>query len=107
MRKLRRRANSKEKEIEPIVASNKQKFKIQAASLKDKTKANKMSKKIASLGFISQVIKVEIKGKGTLFRVIVSGFENKVKADEAAQKISQKTGTNCIIKSINRETKKN
>jgi cell division protein FtsN len=101
------KGESKEKEIESIISSNKQKFKIQAASLKDKTTANKMSKKIASLGFMSQVIKVDVKGKGTLYRVVVSGFDDKVKADEAAQKISLETGTNCIIKSINRETKKN
>ncbi len=105
--KTKEKGESKEKEIESIIASNKQKFKIQAASLKDKTTANKMSKKIASLGFMSQVIEVDLKGKGTLYRVIVSGFDNKAKADEAAQKISRETGTNCIIKSINRETKKN
>jgi hypothetical protein len=39
--------------------------------------------------------------------VVVSGFEDKVQADEAAQKIAKKTGTNCIIKSINSEAKKN
>jgi cell division protein FtsN len=105
--KTKEKGESKEKEIESIIASNKQKFKIQAASLKDKTTANKMSKKIASLGFMSQVIKVDVKGKGTLYRVVVSGFEDKVQADEAAQKISRKTGTDCIIKSINSETKKN
>ena len=105
--KTKEKGKSKEKEIESIIASNKQKFKIQAASLKDKTTANKMSKKIASLGFMSQVIKVDVKGKGTLYRVVVSGFEDKVQADEAAQKISRKTGTDCIIKSINSETKKN
>ena len=105
--KTKEKGESKEKEIESIIASNKQKFKIQAASLKDKTTANKMSKKISSLGFMSQVIKTDIKGKGTLYRVVVSDFDDKVKADEAAQKISRETGTNCIIKSINRETKKN
>jgi cell division protein FtsN len=97
----------KENEIEPNIASNKQKFKIQAASLRDKTTANKMSKKIASLGFMSQVIKADVKGKGTLYRVVVSGFEDKVQADEAAQKITKKTGTDCIIKSVNSEAKKN
>jgi cell division protein FtsN len=66
-----------------------------------------MNKKIASLGFMSQVIKVDVKGKGTLYRVVVSGFEDKVKADEAAQKITKKTGTNCLIKSVDSEAKKN
>ncbi|MCX5848935.1 MAG: SPOR domain-containing protein [Deltaproteobacteria bacterium] len=101
------KSESKGKGIAPSLDSGKQKFTIQAASLKDKSKANKMNKKIASLGFVSQVIKVDVKGKGALFRVVVSGFEDKVKADEAAQKISRKTGTNCIVKSVDGEAKKN
>ncbi|HBI47930.1 MAG TPA: hypothetical protein DDX93_04345 [Smithella sp.] len=105
--KTKGKGEPKAKEIAQSVAFKKQKFAIQAASLKDKTTANKMSKKIASLGFMSQVIKVDLKGKGVVFRVVVSGFEDKAQADEAAQKIAQKTGTNCIIKSINSETKKN
>jgi len=105
--KTKEKGELKVKEVVPSVASNKQKFIIQVASLKDKTEANKMNKKIASLGFLSQVIKVEIPGKGIFFRVIVSGFENKVKAQEAALKISQKTGTSCIIKCVDNETKKN
>ena len=105
--KTRENGEPKSKEIAPSVASKKQKFTIQAASLKDKTEANKMNKKIASLGFLSQVIKVEIPGKGIFFRVIVSGFENKVQAQEAALKISQKTGTSCIIKCVDNKAKKN
>lgn len=105
--KTKEKGGPKAKEMAPSVASNKQKFKIQAASLKDKTEANKMNKKIASLGFLSQVIKVEIPGKGIFFRVIVSGFENKVQAQEAALKISKKTGTSCIIKCVDNEAKKN
>jgi len=105
--KARESGEPKAKEIAPSLDSRKQKFKIQAASLKDKTTATKMNKKIASLGFMSQVIKVDVKGKGTLYRVVVSGFEDKVKADEAAQKITKKTGTNCLIKSVDSEAKKN
>jgi Sporulation related domain. len=52
------------------------------------------------------VIKVDVKGKGIFFRVVVPGFEDKVQAQEAAQKISQKTGLNCIIKSVDNEEKK-
>ena len=105
--KTKEKGEPKSKEVALSVASQKQKFTIQAASLKDKTKANKMNKKISSLGFISQVIKVDVKGKGVLFRVIVSGFEDKVQADEAAQKITKKTGTDCMIKSVDSEIKKN
>jgi len=105
--KTKEKGDIKAKEISPSTASNKQKFIIQVASLKDKTIANKMNKKISSLGFISQVIKVDVKGKGVFFRVIVSGFENKVQADEAGKKITKKTGTDCIIKSVDSELKKN
>lgn len=105
--KTMEKGDIKAKEIAPSVASNKKKFIIQVASLKDKSKANKINKKISSLGFISQVIKVDVKGKGILFRVVVSGFEDKVQADEAAQKITNKTGTNCLIKSVDSEAKKN
>jgi cell division protein FtsN len=105
--KTREKGEPKAKEVAPSVASNKQKFIIQVASLKDKTKANKTNKKIASLGFLSQVIKVNVEGKGILFRIVVSGFENKVQAQEAALKISQKIGTSCIIKCVDNEAKKN
>ncbi len=105
--KSKEKGELKESKNEPNIDSNKQKFKIQVASLKDKTTANKMSKKIASLGFTSQVIKTDAQGKGILYRVVVSGFEDKVQADEAAQKISRKTGTDCIIKSVDSEAKKN
>jgi cell division septation protein DedD len=105
--KTKEKGEPKAKEVAPSVASNTQKFIIQAASLKDKTEANKMNKKIASLGFLSQVIKVEIPGKGIFFRVIVFGFENKVQAQETALKISKKTGTSCIIKRVDNEAKKN
>ena len=97
----------KAKEIAPSVASNTKKFIIQAASLKDKTTANKISKKITSLGFISQVIKVDVKGKGIMFRVVVSGFEDMVQADKAAQEITKQTGTECINKSVDSKEKGN
>jgi len=104
--KIKEKVDLKAKEIAPSVASSKQKFIIQVASLKEKTKANKIIKKIDSLGFTSQIDKIESKGKGVLFRVIVSGFENKVQAQEAAQQISQKTGTSCIIRRVDNEVKK-
>jgi cell division protein FtsN len=97
----------KVKEAAADVASGKNQFIVQAASLKEKRKANQVSKKISSLGFKSEIIKTEIKGKGIMFRVTVSGFENKVQAQEAAQKISSKTGTNCIVKSIDSAAKNN
>jgi cell division septation protein DedD len=105
--KNKEKSEAKGKEVTPAIVSNKQKFMIQVVSLKEKNKANKIGKKIDSLGFTSQVVKIENKKKGILFRVFVPGFENKVQAQEAAQKISQKTGLNCIIKSVENEEKKN
>lgn len=96
------------KEIMPSSLAGKNKFVIQVASLKDKNKANTLVKKIDSLGFKSQVVKVEDREKGTLFRIIIPGFENKAQTQEAVQKISQKTAiSNCIIKSVDDEEKKN
>jgi cell division protein FtsN len=103
----REKGDIKAKEIAPSVASNKKKFIIQAASLKDKTTADKMSKKITSLGFISQVMKVDVKGKGVRFRVVVSGFDDMAQADGAAQEITKKTGTACMIKSVDSKENKN
>jgi cell division septation protein DedD len=98
--KSKEKGELKEKKITPLPVASKEKFIIQVASLKDKNKANKIVKKIDSLGFTSQVVKVETKKKGTFFRVIIPGFETKFQAQEAAQKISQKTTINCIIKSV-------
>jgi cell division protein FtsN len=96
----------KKKEEKPIVkektpssAPGKHKYIIQAASLKEKAKAYQLNKKIAELGFDAKIIPIDIKGKGTWYRVIISDFENKAKAQEAAAKISKKTGTSCIIRS--------
>jgi cell division septation protein DedD len=97
----------KVKEAAADTAAGKNQFIVQAASLKEKKKANQVSKKISALGFKSEIIKTEIKGKGIMFRVTAVGFENKVKAQEAAQKISSKTGTNCIVKSIDNAAKDN
>lgn len=87
-------------------ASVKNKFIVQVASLKEKKKAEQINKKVASLGFKSEVIKTDIKGKGMMYRVISSGFENKAKAQDAAQKISAKTKTDCIVKISDNTVKK-
>lgn len=78
--------------------STKDKYFIQVASLKDKSAAYEMNKKIDSLGFHGKVIKIEVKGKGILYRVVASDLHDKEKATEAAKNISAKTGTNCIVK---------
>jgi cell division protein FtsN len=89
------------------ITAGKNKFIVQVASLKEKKKADQINKKVTSLGFKSEIIKTDIKGKGIMFRVISTGFENKVKAQEAAEKISSKTKTDCIIKSADNTAKNN
>lgn len=95
------------KETPAPVPVTKQKFIIQAASLKEKAKAYQLNKKIAALGFEALIVPAEIKGKGTWYRVIISGFESKAQAQAAAAKISKKTGTNCIIRNVDSNAKKN
>ena len=97
----------KAKEAAPSIASHKQKFVIQAASLKEKAKASQMSKSIAALGFKSRVVEIDIKGKGIWFRVIVSGFDERAQAQAAADKIAKKIKTNCIIRYVDVEASKN
>ena len=95
------------KEVDAPVAASKQSFIIQAESLKDKAKATQIHKTVAKLGYPSKIVKVDIKGKGTWYRVIATGFETKAQAQAAADKITQKTKTNCIIRHVDADKKKN
>ncbi len=85
----------------------KYKFIIQVASLKEKSTAYKMNKEIASLGFHPKIIKTDIKGKGVLYRVVVSDINDREEAQKAANKISAKTKTKCMIKKTKIKTKEN
>jgi cell division septation protein DedD len=98
---------SKIKETQASAVTNGTKFSIQAASLKEKSKANQISKKITALGYTPRIVEAEVKGKGTWFRVIVAGFESRVHAKEAAENISKKTGTKCIVRQVNIASNKN
>ena len=93
------------KQSDAPVATSKQSFMIQAASLQDKARANQVSKNITALGYKSRVIKIDIKGKGSWFRVIVSGFDDRAQAQIAADKITQKIKTKCIIRKTDLEKK--
>ena len=93
------------KQGEASVAASKQSFIIQAASLKDKNRANQMSKNITALGYKSRISKIDIKGKGSWFRVIVSGFDERAQAQVAAGKITKKMKIACIIRQADDEKK--
>jgi len=87
-----------EKKASPDSSSLKHKYIVQAGSMKEKSKAEQMNKQITLIGFKSEIIKTRVEGKGIMYRVIASGFDDKVKAQEAAQKIEKKTGSNCMVK---------
>ncbi|KAF0157567.1 MAG: sporulation domain-containing protein [Syntrophaceae bacterium] len=89
---------SKIKEVPTAVQPAGSSFLVYVASLKDKAKANQINKTVATLGYSAKVVKVDIKGKGTWHRVIVTGFETKAQAQAAADRISKKVKTNCIIR---------
>ncbi len=73
-------------------------FLVHVASLKDKAKAAQIHKSVAALGYPSKNVKVDIKGKGTWYRIIVTGFETRAQAQAAADRISKKVKTHCIIR---------
>jgi cell division septation protein DedD len=59
-----------------------------------------MMEKLSPLGFTSRVVMKELPVKGTWFRVIVGGFENREKAKAAADQIAGKIrGVKCVIRS--------
>lgn len=102
-KKAEPKKKSEVKQSDAPIAASKQSFIIQAASLQDKAKANKVSKNITALGYKSRVVKIDIKGKGSWFRVIVSGFNERAQAQAAADKITKKMKTTCIIRQADDE----
>lgn len=96
--KPRQEANSRMKETHDPVNETGPSFVIHVASMKDKTKANQIQKTVAALGYPAKVTKADIKGKGTWYRVVATGFKSKALAQNAADKISKKVKTNCIIR---------
>lgn len=88
-------AKAKETQVNKKVIS---KYMVHAASYQQKEKAYLLNKKIAGLGYEPKVIPVQIKNQGTWYRVVVPGFVSKEKANIAAQKISAKTGADCLVR---------
>lgn len=82
-------------------------FLLHVASLQDKVKAGQIHKTVSGMGYPSKVVKVDIKGKGTWYRVIATGFESKTRAQAAADKINKKVKTNCIIRTAGVDADKN
>jgi len=73
---------------------------VHVASLKDKNKAIQINKTVAAQGYSSKMVKTDVKGKGTWYRVMVPGFETKGQAQIASDKIARKVKTKCVIRAV-------
>lgn len=73
-------------------------FSIQVASMKEKTKAAQMSKKLSALGYHPRIVENNVAGKGRWYRVVIDGFATRALAQAAVEKISRNTGNNGVIK---------
>lgn len=82
-------------------------FFIHVVSLKDKAKATQIHKAVDKLGYSSKIMKVDLKGKGTWYRVVATGFDSKVKAQAAANRISKTVKTDCIVRSVSTDAGRN
>jgi len=74
-------------------------FTVQVVSLKEEKDADAFSKKISSLGYHASVVKVALKRKGTVYRVVVKGFDTREHAQEAADKIEKAIKIKCFVRS--------
>jgi cell division septation protein DedD len=74
-------------------------FQVQAAACKDVHQAEKMVKRLKSLGYIPLIEPRDIPNKGRWFRVIAGNFENRQEAQSAAAKIAKEmVGVKCLIR---------
>jgi cell division septation protein DedD len=80
---------------------------IHVVSMKDRDKANQIAKTVASMGYPAKVSRADIKGKGVFYRVITTGFKTNEQAQAAADKISKKVNTKCIILPAGKDMDKN
>jgi len=80
---------------------------IHVVSMKDRDKANQIAKTVASMGYPAKVSRADIKGKGVFYRVITTGFHTKEQAQAAADKISKKVNTKCIVLPAGKDMDKN
>ncbi len=75
-------------------------FEVQLAAYRERPQAEELAKKFTGSGFTARVVMKDLTGKGRWFRVIVSGFESREKAQEAADQMAGKVrGLKCVIRS--------
>lgn len=74
-------------------------YEVQAAAYRERSSAEKLVQRLSTLGFSSRVVAKELPGSGQWFRVIIGGYENRAKAQEAAEKLAAKVGgLKCVIR---------
>lgn len=89
----------KEKEKESVT----DKYIVQITSCKNRQSAEDVVKKLGGIGFHAKITTVEIKNKGTWYRVLLSDINGKDKATVAAQKIDRTLkGNKSIVRIQNR-----
>ena len=89
-------ADSKSKGRETASASGS--YQVYVASLKDRAKADQIHRIVSRAGYASKVVKVDLKEKGLWYRVIATGFDSKARAEAAADKLSKKARTKCVVR---------
>ena len=101
--------SSKEAKDAPAASSSKgaSSILIHVVSMKDRDKANQIAKTVASMGYPAKVSRADIKGKGVFYRVITTGFKTNEQAQAAADRISKKVNTKCIILPAGKDMDKN
>jgi hypothetical protein len=98
---------AKIKEAEGAAAVPSGKFSVQVASLRAKTSAAQLSKKISALSYTPRIAENSIPGKGKWFRVVVDGFVSRVDAQTGVEKIFSKTGVRGVVKQTDATVKSN
>ena len=68
------------------------KYIIHAASFREKTRSDELTKKLTALGYPASVITRDLPGKGKWFRVVVSSFKTREEAQKALDALRAKIG---------------
>ena len=100
-------SSKQEKATPEASAKEKSLILIHVVSMKDRDKANQIAKTVASMGYPAKVSRADLKEKGVFYRVITTGFHTKEQAQAAADKISKKVNTKCIVLPVGKDMDKN
>jgi cell division protein FtsN len=87
-------------------APGKEKYQIQVISLKEREKADQISKKLTPLGFKPKIVVIDLPDKGKWYRIILEGFESREQAQKAVDNMAKKiSGLNCVISKTGEKSK--